>query len=99
VQGEETPSESLSLGDDEEEEDEEKEEGEVISSPHASSPKVLPPPSDLFSQQVGIPASACWAKHPRTYAGGMSSPRGTVWPHAGIFCPVGNTHLYLLVHA
>jgi hypothetical protein len=48
--------------------------GGVISSPRALSPEILPPPGDLFGQQVGIPASACQGKHPWADVGGVSIP-------------------------
>jgi hypothetical protein len=52
--GEETPSESESLGVNDEEEGEGMEEGEIISSPSSSPPEVLPSLGDLFHQQAGI---------------------------------------------
>jgi hypothetical protein len=52
------------------------EEREIISSPHSLPPPPLEnlrSPSDIFSQQMGIPASAHWAKRPPLDAGGASS--------------------------
>jgi hypothetical protein len=54
VQGEETPFELESSGDDKEEEHKDEEEGEVISSPRAPSPEIISLPCDLFGWQVGI---------------------------------------------
>jgi hypothetical protein len=51
--GEETSSESESLGDNEGDK-----EGEIISSPRSPPPLSLPLPGDLFGQRIGVPASA-----------------------------------------
>jgi hypothetical protein len=70
--GEEIPSKSKSSGDEEKEQNEDKE-WEVISSPCALSPKILPTPGGLFGWQAGILAGACWVKWPRADVSGMSS--------------------------
>jgi hypothetical protein len=48
------------------------EEGEIISSPYSPHPQILTLPSDLFGQQIRVPASACLVKHPRVDTSGVS---------------------------
>jgi hypothetical protein len=79
--GEESSSKSESLGDNEEEE-----EGEIISSPRSPPPESLPPNGDLFGQQIGVPASACWAKRPWVDAGGVSGP--SLWLGLTLVCSI-----------
>jgi hypothetical protein len=50
ARGEETPSESESLGDGDEEEDKNEEEGDITPSPHSPPPKDLPSLDDLLGQ-------------------------------------------------
>jgi hypothetical protein len=81
MQGEESSFESESLGDNEEDE-----EGEIISSPRSPPHGSLPPPGDLFGQQIGVLASARRAKHPRAGAGGVSGPSS--WLGLTLVCSV-----------
>jgi hypothetical protein len=72
--GEESSSKSESSGDNEEDE-----EGKIISSPCSPHPQSLTLPSDLFGQQIRVPASACLVKHPRWIpVGSLAYRRGLV---------------------
>jgi hypothetical protein len=63
AQGEETPSEIESSGDDVEE-DEDEEVVNIIPSPHSPHLEDLPSPGDLFSQQSGISVGVRQMKYP-----------------------------------
>jgi hypothetical protein len=69
AQGEETPSELESSGDDDDEEY-----GEIIPSQPSPPPEDLPSLDDLFRQQAEISVSTCWAKCPRAGTRASSSP-------------------------
>jgi hypothetical protein len=91
LRGEESSSESETLGDNEEDE-----EGEIISSPCSPPPplKSLPLPGVLSGQQIGVPASARQAKCPRADAGEVSSPSSQ--PSLALVCSVlWGMHAYL----
>jgi hypothetical protein len=79
--GEESSSKSESSGDNEEDE-----EGEIISSPCSPHPQSLTLPSDLFGQQIRVPASACLVKHPRVDTCGVFSLSS--WPGLTLVCSV-----------
>jgi hypothetical protein len=68
--GEESSCKLESSGDNEEDE-----EGEIISCPCSPHPQSLTLPSDLFGQQIRVPASACLVKRPRVDTSGVSAYR------------------------
>jgi hypothetical protein len=74
AQGEKTPSEPESSGDDVEEEDEDEEVVSIIPSPHSPPLEDLPSPGDLFSQRSGISVGMRWMKYPQTGTGASSDP-------------------------
>jgi hypothetical protein len=80
TQGEETPCEPKSSGDNNVEENEDEEEEEII--PSLYSPlEDLPSLGDLLSQHAWLSAGVRWMKHPQT---GIVWPAATVQSHAGI---------------